>query len=142
MKRFVSFLLVAVLVLSFLQLSAFSVSITSISFTPADKDAYTFYEGENAEWKHDDSTDTDYYSYAINFNEGDTLTVNFSDGSKKDYIADFIDGEIYFVNGNEAIKQWDDITREEDQWENHWTVGNEYTFYFVFDILIIIEVIV
>ena len=129
MKKIISFLLIAALVLSFVPFSAFAVEITSIEFTPANPDAFVFYQGQNTEDRVVESTGEHYLSYRTDFSAGDTLTVHFSDESSKDYVADWIDGEIYFVNGDEKLKQWDDVTRFDNQENEHWLVGGEYTFY-------------
>ncbi|MBO4734005.1 MAG: hypothetical protein J5662_05955, partial [Clostridia bacterium] len=67
--------------------------------------------------------------YLINFNTDDVLTVFYSDGSHKDYTAEFIDGEIYFVNGDEKLLQHVDVIHYDEQWEEHWEVNGSYTFY-------------
>ncbi|MBR5923333.1 MAG: hypothetical protein IKZ59_06015, partial [Clostridia bacterium] len=132
MKKIISFLLVTALILSLVPFSAFAVTVTSIDFTPADPNAYVFYEGQNAETRFDDSTGESYTAYNINFSQGDTLTVHYSDGSQKDFVADWIDGEIYFINGDEKLLQWQDVTKYDNQGEEHWVVGGEYTFYVVY----------
>lgn len=129
MKKLVSFLLITALVLSFMPFSAFAVEITGISYATADEDSYTFYEGENSESRFDETSGSSYYYYIINFNVGDTLTVLYSDNSQKDYVAEFIEGELYFVNGDERLKQWEDVSRFENQQSEHWSVGGTYTFY-------------
>ena len=129
MKKLVSFLVIAALILSLLPFSVFAADISKIEYTPADENAYVFCEGENAEIRHDDELDVDYFSYIINFNVGDTLSVYYGDTTRKDYVAEFIGGELYFVNGDERLRQWVDVNRYEDQYENHWQPGNEYTFY-------------
>lgn len=122
MKKIVSFLLIAALVLSFVPFSAFATEISSISYAPADENAYTFYEGQNCEYRNDR------YYYVLNFNEGDVLTVTFSDTTEKPYTAERIDGEIYFVCGEEKLLQWEDVGRYDEQELTPWGIG-EHTFY-------------
>ncbi|MBR5923236.1 MAG: hypothetical protein IKZ59_05520 [Clostridia bacterium] len=128
MKKIISVLLAVALIISLVPLYAFAITVTSIDFTPADPNAYVFYEGQNAETRYDESTGESYIAYNINFSQGDTLTLHYSDGSQKDYVADFIDGEIYFINGDEKLMQWQDVTKFDNQADEHWVVGGEYTF--------------
>ena len=65
MKKIVSFLLLAALVFSFMPLSALAVEITGISYTPADENTFTFYEGEKSETRFDEAENRNYYYYVI-----------------------------------------------------------------------------
>ncbi len=133
MKKIVSVLVILALMLSLMPLYTFAVSITGISYTPADENAYVYYEGEGAEDRVEPDGETHYLSYNVNFNENDVLTVNYSDGSSKAFTAARLgDGELYFINGDQQLKQWEDVTRFDNQEQEHWVVGGEYTFYIVY----------
>ena len=123
MKKIVSFLLIAALVLSLVPFSAFAQkAVASISYTT---EYHDLIEDADGEWDNED----DYFRYSCNFHVGDQLTVNYSSGESKLFTAEFIDGELYFTAENaEPIRQWDDIVTSHNQRENHWVVGGEYTY--------------
>ena len=128
MKKIVSFLLIAALVLSIVPFSVFAHSvfvedeIISISYSTEYDELIENIDGE---WDNQDN----YFRYHCGFHEGDQLTVNYSISDPKVFTAEFIDGELYFTAENEApIQQWVDIFTSHNQREQNWVVGGEYTY--------------
>ena len=133
MKKTVSFLLIAALVISLVPFSAVAggivlTGIESISYTPADENAYVYYENTNGDWQKDGQSN-DYFNYRINFNENDVLTVNYSNDTVKQYVAVFNNGIEFVSADNEVLKSWDDVGIFNDQYNEHWYSGGTYTFY-------------
>lgn len=131
MKRIISYLIVAAILLSCLPLSAsaFSVvSVSSISYSLAKE--CVFYEHTDGEWTKD-SADEDYFFYHTNFHEGDVLTVNYSNGSQKVYTAVSY-GEIIFVNNldeEDVLLSWSDVSIFHNQQFEKWCPENTYTYF-------------
>ena len=106
-------------------------TIKSIEFTPAKP--YEYIENDRGSfWT--DADNKKYFRYELYYpgmygQNGDTLTIEFSDGTKKDYVCsvDVDKEEVFFVNGNERISDWD-IEWKDDQSKNHWTVGADNYF--------------
>ena len=72
--------------------------VYSFSFTPAK--AYEITEGTNGYYS-DEENETDWYYWAPHFNEGDKITVNYTDGTSEEFVYE---GEICdFVNDDNEI---------------------------------------
>ncbi len=108
--------------------------VKSISFTPVQE--YVLTEGVSdgyytTRWVYDEETDEEYreeyyYYYLPSYNEGDTVTVTYTDGTETDYVWD---DEMYdFVSKDGAILNVDKIDNQEDI---VWAVDGKYNYFTV-----------
>ncbi len=112
--------------------------VKSISFKAAKPYIYTegisdgeyethgYYDEAADEWKEE----VFFEYYLGSFNNGDTLTVNYKDGSVKNFIYDSMANyeEGGFVAGNGEMI---DLEKTSDQYTNHWTVGGSHNYFTV-----------
>lgn len=130
MKRFLSLVLTVVMLLSTLSSLAFTVSATgdvqSISYTLAKPleiiegcGEFDYWYGENEDEEKQEWCYYEYYGQ-----EGDILTVTYTDGSSVDYVYDFYDYEDSEGNRISSWNLWD----SDQEFNNQWTAGNSYEF--------------
>ena len=136
MKKFLSLVLTAVIMLSTFSCLTLTASATddvdSISFEPAESVRVVLYEDcvEGYCEKYPDcDCDSMFSKYVYNsqvFTQGSVLTVNFTDGSYADYVYDEISMAFISESGDCIYEENIDIT--DDQATNHWYDEGEYSF--------------
>ncbi|MBR3144733.1 MAG: hypothetical protein IKF53_02435 [Clostridia bacterium] len=103
-------------------------NISSISYTPI-KTPLLYSSNYHIEYDEDHN---EHKIYDIpGFSEGDVLTVYDNNGNGKDYTLTFneLDGERYFVNGDEKIHEYE-ISRNSEQDKNEWGTDKD-NYYFI-----------
>lgn len=98
--------------------------VESIDYTP--KNLFEYVEETNGRYIEDEPK---YFAYDYYKQEGDILTVNYTQNSGKgtktfEYIYDDKFGDCYKSNDGEIIKSYD-VILEDDQENNHWTTNKE-----------------
>ena len=95
-------------------------SVESVTFIP--KKPFEIKENSHGFWKNDKNGEN-YYDYNIAFNDEDTLSVKYKDGQTVEYIYNS-EVDQFASNEGDVI----DYIIDDDQYENHWTAGNTYSF--------------
>ena len=98
--------------------------VESIDYTP--KNLYEYIEGTNGEYTEDEPK---YFEYNCYQQEGDILTVNYTQNSGKgtktfEYTYDDTYGYYYKSNDGEIIKSYD-VVFEDNQENNHWEINKD-----------------
>ena len=95
-------------------------SVESVTFIP--KKPFEIKENSHGFWRNDKNGEN-YYNYNIVFNDEDTLSVKYKNGQTVEYIYN---SEVnrFVSNDGDVI----DYVIDDDQYENHWTAGNTYSF--------------
>ena len=98
--------------------------VTSISFTPVN--SAEFFENSNGMIDIDPEGNEFFYYWEPGFEEGDILTVNYSDTrGKVTYTAQRDGYEMNFVSASGDSISESEIERRSDQRKNHWSLGND-----------------
>lgn len=101
---------------------------SEIIYTPVNG-SYSIVEGTNCSEEIDDNGES-YKDYDLRFELGDKITLVTKNGERLDYVYleeswsgsnDYIRSDFENENGEMV-----EVTLRFDQYENHWTVGNEY----------------
>ncbi len=135
MKKTLSMILVVIMVFSTFSCLTLTASaandVVAISFEPTQPlEVIENVDGWEYEcWRSDceqcDGVFFDYFYYPLFGNEGDVLTVTYSDGKSVDYTYN---GNGYFIgtDGNEIA--FGDLITSDEQYDEHWSVPGEYSF--------------
>ncbi len=138
MKKLICAMLAFAVVMS-LNITSFG-AVKRISSVSYSEDAVHVIENSGGRFIVDDEEDDDFYLYepeSALLIEGSSITVNYTDGSSKEYVARKLevkepDGwtEIVFDFFDEEgdSPEWY-VVEEVSQYEEHWTVGGEYVVY-------------
>ena len=105
--------------------------ITGIKLTTAEP--VEFAEHAYGQWRTDGNGDQ-YYRYTDFwwqiFKKGTELTVTDKDGNEKTYKYGWVDGQgscFQSEDGNNISAEGNDLQVNDDQYTNHWEVGNTYS---------------
>lgn len=132
MKKTLSIVLAIVMALSVfsgISFSAFAAEVTKGEFIPVEPMELV----ENIDgWYCEDENGEKYFEYYPSFSDGDAVVLTFGDGSTEKYVYEDYD----FYNESEEPLDW---YYSDDQYENHWSLGEHCFTLIVYDIEIIFE---
>ena len=94
--------------------------IKGIKYTPIEKPTYI--ENNDGYWDTDSDGEDFFNYYDYGFREGDKLLVTDKEGTETEYVFDF--GSYCFVSEDGDEISDDELEFEDDQWKNHWYVGD------------------
>ena len=122
------------MVLSLFPITAFAAEITSIEFKP-ETPIQIYFETQGKVRTDNAGVEYFYYNGATGYSTGDTLTVNYDDGSSVDYVATYNDEkrEMEFVADNGDVISGKDVSTRDEQEEHHWTLYGDNYFYIVYN---------
>lgn len=99
--------------------------VASIKFTPVNPIEYL--EETNGYFEYDENGDEYYYYYNPSFETDDILEVTYKDGRVVEYtyIGWVDDSNDYFESSDGVRIDADDVSRYNDQYSNHWSLGSD-----------------
>ena len=102
--------------------------VKSISYTPVRPEDFEFIENMDGYISYDG--DGEYFEYYVRRSEGDILTVNYNDGTKKDFVYSYNDDwDWFYTSADCEVIKYADVDFYDRQYTEHWLPGQENYIY-------------
>ncbi|MBE6742374.1 MAG: hypothetical protein E7570_08765, partial [Ruminococcaceae bacterium] len=132
MKKLISIILSAVMLLTLLPITVFANEVTKIEYQPHES-VIAYYE-TNGEWRkgNDDSEDFFYYFGVVGYGQNDKMFVTYSNGETVEYVGAYDDTGFYMADSNGNRIDQNDFSVRDDQQDVHWNLGDNNYYYIVY----------
>ena len=129
MKKLISVILSAVMVLALLPITAFANEVESIAYQP--RESITAYYETNGEWRKDNNQVDEYFYYfgVVGYGQNDKLFVTYSNEETVEFTGTYDEEGFAFVAANGSRITQDDFTLRDDQQNVHWNLGDDNYYY-------------
>ncbi len=137
MKRITAFLSALFLLISVMPLNAYAAptSVKAIEYIPDDPIVCYYETDGDGSWQTDGDGKQYFYYYCITKGMGDVLTVIDNDDNRTDYVATYDEAKDSwsFVSADGDIINDSDVEMDDDQINNHFTIGTNNFFTVSYD---------